>query len=531
MFKNTLNLTRFYLLRNKNSAIIWLVSMTLLNFYVAFMYNNLYGTQAERDTMYVVMQNPAMVAMLGPTKLVDGLYTLPAMFSQQMLVICAIALGIMNILYVIKSTRKSEEDGQLEVISSLSIGRLSNLSATYLSMVVINIIIALVSGILLYVSGMQDITISSALTYTFTIGLVAIIYGFIAGVFAQLCQTSRMALILSSVILLLDYMIRAWQDINNVSPAFTPLGLGFHALPMVNLQALNLVILFIIALVFEVISLLLNKSRDHDSGILPTRDGKASASNLLRSPLTLILRLQRTTIIAWIVILFILGATYGSIFGDLDSFIDGNELLTQMFLRDGTNNLAQSFASIIIMIASIGVTFGSLTFIFKIVNEEKSDRIDLVYSKPISRYGYLKDYLVIAIILAIIYQLSFMLGLYIVQASVLATPLLFKDLLINAMLYLFPIYFFTGLGLLLIGIFPKGRVILYGIIIFFAYFVYFGSIMNVPQVLVDYSPFAIVPHYPVQSINWLPLLIMLGLGILTGILGFITYRKRDIKSN
>ena len=43
--------------------------------------------------------------------------------------------------------------------------------------------------------------------------------------------------------------------------------------------------------------------------------------------LVLYLRLQRTGIIAWAIGLFILGASYGSVLGDLESFFKDNEML------------------------------------------------------------------------------------------------------------------------------------------------------------------------------------------------------------
>ena len=73
--------------------------------------------------------NPSMIAMLGPGYELED-YNLGTAFAMDMLIFTAIAAGIMNILLVGKSTRADEESGLTEVIRSLPIGRLSNLSAT-----------------------------------------------------------------------------------------------------------------------------------------------------------------------------------------------------------------------------------------------------------------------------------------------------------------------------------------------------------------------------------------------------------------
>lgn len=92
------------------------------------------------------MSNPAMIAMLGPAYGLDN-YTNGAMFSQMMLLFTIIAVAIMNIFLVTKYTRKEEEEGRSEVIRSLPVGRLSNLSAVMLAGLLINTVIALVVGL------------------------------------------------------------------------------------------------------------------------------------------------------------------------------------------------------------------------------------------------------------------------------------------------------------------------------------------------------------------------------------------------
>ena len=77
------------------------------------------------------------------------------------------------------------------------------------------------------------------------------------------------------------------------------------------------------------ISFYLNGIRDLGVGFIPAKPGRNKASRFLLSPLGLILRLQRTGIIAWSIGMFILGASYGSVLGDLEAFFEGNEMLQE----------------------------------------------------------------------------------------------------------------------------------------------------------------------------------------------------------
>lgn len=75
------------------------------------------------------MRNPAVTAMFGHGYGLDN-YTFGAIMAHQMLLFTALAVAIMSILTVIRHTRGDEDSGRIEMLRSLPVGRLSNLSAT-----------------------------------------------------------------------------------------------------------------------------------------------------------------------------------------------------------------------------------------------------------------------------------------------------------------------------------------------------------------------------------------------------------------
>src|SRR5690606_30753103 len=112
-------------------------------------FTTIYVSEQERQVMAETMKNPAMTAMVGIGYGIDD-YTIGAMMAHQMLLITAIVIGIMNILFVVRHTRADEEDGRIEMIRSLPVGRLSNLSGTIVVSLGMNIVIALLIGFGLY---------------------------------------------------------------------------------------------------------------------------------------------------------------------------------------------------------------------------------------------------------------------------------------------------------------------------------------------------------------------------------------------
>jgi len=82
------------------------------------------------------------------------------------------------------------------------------------------------------------------------------------------------------------------------------------------------------------IAFALNQSRDLGEGLIPAKPGKRHASQFLQSPLGLSVRLLKNVFIAWAIGLLLLGASYGSVMGDMESFLKSNELFAQMGITD-----------------------------------------------------------------------------------------------------------------------------------------------------------------------------------------------------
>ncbi len=286
---------------------------------VPIAFDDMYSSQKERDVMAETMENPAMTAMVGPGNLEN--YTIGAMTSHQMLLLTAVIVGLMSILLVTRHTRATEEDGRIEMIRSLPVGRLANVNATLLVLVVTNILLALISGLGLYALAIESMDLEGSLLYGATLGATGIVFTGITAIFAQLSESSRGATGFSIAILLIAYLVRAIGDVSNETLSwFSPLGWvsQTEAYSTNNWWPVGLMIG--VSIILFILANYLNAIRDLGAGFFPSKPGKKHASIFLKSPIGLALRLQRTGMIAWAIGLFILGISYGSVFGDLESF-------------------------------------------------------------------------------------------------------------------------------------------------------------------------------------------------------------------
>src|SRR5699024_6513026 len=98
-------------------------------------------------------------------------------------------------------------------------------------------------------------------------------------------------------------------------------------------------VLVIIGVVFSFvvvsIAFVLEGSRDMGEGYLPKKAGREYAGKLLLSVPGLLFRINRGSIIAWLVAFTLMGAAYGSIYGDMQTFLESNEMMKQMFSYTG----------------------------------------------------------------------------------------------------------------------------------------------------------------------------------------------------
>src|SRR5690625_7457529 len=146
----------------------------------------------------------------------------------------------------------------------------------------------------------------------------------------------------------------------------------------------------------------LNNIRDLEAGFLPARAGRREAHATLLSPFGLAFRLQRVGIISWIVGIYILGASYGSVFGDLESFFQDNEILQELLIHAEGFTLVEQFIPMLLTVIALASSIPALMIILKVKSEENKGRIEPILGAEIGRSrllgGYLSMYIIVVIV-------------------------------------------------------------------------------------------------------------------------------------
>ncbi|SFE17815.1 ABC-2 type transport system permease protein [Lentibacillus persicus] len=508
--------------------VIWLVALIFFTLVVPLAFSELYPDQEDRNAMAQTMENPAMTAMVGPGDLEH--YTIGAMTAHQMLLLTAVVVGLMNILLMNRHTRVVEEDGRMELVSAFPVGKLANLNASFMMLIVINGLLALISGIGLYVLGIESMGLSGSLLYGLILGATGIFFAGLTGLMAQLTENARTAFGLSLTLLLMVYFVRAIGDVSNESLSWiSPLGWVTEADVYGSNNWWVLLLLTGGAFVLMAIAIYLNAIRDLDAGFLPSRAGRKHASQKLLSPIGLALRLQRTGVISWAVGMIFIGLSYGSIMGDLESFFESNEALRQVLAGEQETSFTMQFVSVLMFVMALIATLPAVMAVMKLNGEEKKNRIEHLLGRAVSRTRLISAYITIAVVNGVMMLFLSVTGLWVAGASVTEEPFDFGKIIGAGLAYYPALLVMIGLAVFLIGFAPKLSSVVW-LYLFYSFVVlYFGNMFQFPDWVSNLSPFGYIPEMPIEEMAWMPVIILTVIALVLAVAGMLGYRKRDIQ--
>lgn len=528
LFKGTDRIIGLLFKQNGLKISLWLLGLIGVSLATVTAYTNIYTGEKEIVEFGLTMQNPAMVAMLGKAYQVET-FNLGAVFASEMLLFSAIAVSVMNILLVTSSTRMDEEEGRLELIRALPVGRLSYLSSGIILMVIVNSVLFIFLSIGLGSFMHESFNLESVMLYSGVLASAGLFFAGVAAVAAQLTATTRGALGISFGVLIIAYIVRAVGDVGNDRVSlFSPLGWTVRTKVFVDNEWWPIIALVGGAATLLMSAFYLNHIRDINAGLLPDRKGKRYASHFLKSRFGLTWRLEKGIIISWAIGIFLMSAAFGSILGDLEAYFSDFELV-QKVLPDSSNaSMTEQFITLLIGIMSVFAAIPTVSILLKLKKEERMGRTENFYSRAVSRSEIMGSYYIVAFLTGILMQMLIGLGLYASASQVMEKSIGLGVVLASALVYIPAIWVVLGLATLLVGAFPKGAGLVWVYVLFAILVIYLGNLLEFPEWLNGLSAFYHVPQVPNEEVNWLFLSLLSTGGIVLSIMGFLGYNRRDI---
>lgn len=527
-FSGTGSLSRFIMRRDRIRLPGWIFGFVFVTLLIAVAFTGLYGSDEERQAMAATMENPAMTAMTGPGfGLAD--YTMGAMLAHQMLLMTAVVVGLMNVLLAVRHTRADEEDGRVEMIRSLPVGRLSNVAAVLQVLFLANILLALLIGFSLYALDIESMDLEGSLLYGAALGVAGMFFAALTAVFAQLAQNSRSAMGFSIAALLLAYIVRAIGDVSNETISwFSPLGWILRSEVYVNNIWWPVLLTAGAALLLSAAAMYLNSIRDLGAGFLPARPGRLRASAFLQGPLGLAFRLQRTGLIAWAVGMYVLGVSYGSVMGDMDSFFADVEIMQDLLVPKEGFSLIEQFVPVLMSVMGIFCAIPVLMAILKLKGEEKNGRIEHILGRAVSRSRLLGSYLVVSLAASFIMLSLAGLGFGTTANAMVAEGFDIGMAYRAALAYLPALWAMVGLAVLLLGWAPRFTGAIWFYLAFSFFVIYLGNLFQFEEWVGRLTPFGYVSGMPIEEFDAVQAIGLTAAAVVLAAIGFMGYNRRDI---
>ncbi|GAB2994513.1 ABC transporter permease [Amycolatopsis acidiphila] len=527
-FAGTWHLVRLALRRDRLVLPIWVVLIGIIPAATAGLYDQLYPDAAGRASLTAgATGNPSVALLYGPA---FDLSTAGGFTAWRYLTFLSLFLALACIFTVTRHTRQEEETGRQELLSSGVTGRYTALTASLLVAGLASPATGLISTVALVVAGLPA---TGSIAFGLGLALSGWVFSAVAAVTAQLVEYSRTANGLACAVLGLAFLLRgvgdSAKDISWLS-WLSPLGWGAQVRPFAGERWAVLLLPLAATVVLCGLAYRLLTRRDVGLSVFPSRPGPAVAAPGLRSPFALAWRLQRGMLIGWLVGFALSGALFGSLAAGIGDVVGGSTEVRQVFERmGGASALVDAYLAAIAGITGMIAAIYTVQANLRMRSEETAYRLEPLLATRVRRLQWAASHLVFslfgsALLLVVAGTAAGLLhGLRIGDVSGQVPSML------GATLAQLPaVWVVAGISVLLFGLVPKYATTSWSVASLSLAIALYGPVLNLPQPVLDISPFTHVPKLPSATLTATPMLWLTGIAVVTLVVGLAGFRRRDI---
>lgn len=518
-------LVRLAVRRDRITLPIWVVVLAVLGSATYGSYDKVFPTAAAREALTTSLAtSPALKVLYGPA---FDLTTPGGFVAWRIGGFLALLTGVMAMLTVVRHTRAEEESGRAELVGSGVVGRHALLAAAVVAAIGAALLAGVFQALFLVSAGAPA---AGAFALGASSAACGAVFAGVAAVTAQLGNFSRTANGLSFAVLGVAFMLRAVGDTNedlSWISWLSPLGWVQQVRAFVDDRWAVLLLSLVTTVVLLVVAVELARRRDVGLGLLTPRDGPSTAPASLGTPLGLAWRLQRATFSGWLAAFVIMGLILGSITGSLSGLLRDNKQVEEMFARlGGTHGLEQAFVAAMLGLLGLGAAAYGVQAVLRAHTEEAQGRAEAVLATAASRWSWLRAHLVCALagsgVLVLVGAAA------VGTTAALTSTVTFGQALASSLVQVPAVWVVTGVAALLVGCLPRWSVLSWAIAGFVLVVSMWGPILNLPDAVLDVSPFQHVPHLPGDTLTALPLVVLSVLAVALLAVSAVGVRRRDI---
>ncbi|SEH69365.1 ABC-2 type transport system permease protein [Mycolicibacterium rutilum] len=512
-------LLRLALLRDRVRLGIWTVALTSMMLYAPNAIRLAYPEEAQRLARINLMKTPAGMMMGGP--MFGGNETdLGAMMANELMLTLIVATSILAILTVIRHTRAEEESGAAELVMSSVVGRYARTTAALILIAGVNAVLAVTMTLAMAAAGFA---VADTAAMCVGVTAVAMVFGAVASVTAQLWRQARTATGAAMATLAVAALVRGIGDVidNSGSPLswFSPVAWAQQMRPFVDLRWWPLAMLVALTIVLTAVAALLEGRRQYDAGTIPST-GDRPRARAIRGVLALHLTLQRGQLTGWTVGLFLGGLAFGSMTKSLLDAAEDNEVIQRVIAQQGTESVYTTMTQFLAAAASAYV----VSAVLRLHGDEEKGLGEAVLAGSVSRWRWLVSAVAAALVGAVVLMAAAGLGNGLGAGIAVGDPVTVARLTLAALAFVPALAVMAALAALAVAV--RRPWLGWLAVAFVVVALYLGALLRLPQWLIDLSPVSQTTapmDYPVLA---LVAMVVVGAGC-TAAAG-VLYRQRDV---
>jgi ABC-2 type transport system permease protein len=517
-FTGVASLLRLALRRDRVRLSVWIALLTTMMVYAPNTVKLAYPEEAQRLARVNLLKTPAGMMLGGP--MFGGNETdLGAMMANELMLTLIVAASILAITTVIRHTRAEEESGIAELVLSSVVGRYARTYAALILVGGVNAVLAVTMTLAMASTGFRIVD-----TAAMCLGItgVAVVFGAVAAVTAQLWRQARTATGAAMATLAVAALVRGIGDvINNSGSAlswFSPIAWAQQMRPFVDLRWWPLALLVALAIALMALAAWLESRRQYDDGNIPSTGEKPNARPIT-GVLGLHLTLQRGQTLGWTVGLFLGGLAFGSMTKSLLDAAKDNPLLARALTAQGTDSVHTTMTQFLAAAATAYV----VSAVLRVYNDEESGLGEPVLAGAVSRWRWLLTAVASALLGSIVLMFFAGLGNGLGAGITVGEPETISRLTLAGLAYVPALAVIAGVAALAVA--ARHTWIGWLAVTFVVTSLYLGVLLRLPHWLIDLSPVGRTTapsHYPVGALT----VMVVVAAALTLLAGWI-YRSRD----
>ncbi len=517
---------RHHLRLVRNAAIAWITALTAISAGVVATFDDRYATEAERQALTAMEGIPAFEALVGryvQVATVEGL-TLSrwGMFG--------ILVAVWAMLSAVKLLRGAEEVGHVEALRAGLLTPWGLLASVLAALGTVYVLFAVAIGATHSALGMDAAT-SWALGGA--VALLAATFAAAGALASQVAGARRQAVGIVGAFLGLTLGVRLMAAATGTPEWLwwaTPFGwIGYlHEVDEARGAVFGSFAVLVIALV--VAALMLTRRELH-AGLVGDGAEIATRPRPVRSQGGLAARLTAASAATWGIVLAVVGLAFGLLARDFSEAVADMPTMVQFAAEIGWIGIdtPEGVVAFVFVLVTLLLAALAAALVVGMREEEATWRIEHLLVRPVGRLRWLTSRVGLAAVALAL--LAAMTGVVAWLGTVIVgTPISFTDGL-RAGLNAVPLaWLFLGLGVAVLGLAPRLTAPLtYGIVVAAFLLDFVGGFVDLPEAIIDLSPFRQLAAVPAADVDLGAALAMLAVGLAGAVIGVLAFCRRDLK--